>query len=217
MRRGERRRQPSITIPYRFPAKYTIMAILIYPRHTPPKVDGEEYGEQLHIDISQYAQVFGVMIGKATPQSLRFLMAVNTAKYEKEGKTVIEYGGLALPRMYLDVERLEIGKTYLYNGKNYKPSVIKATKTMAQENGFAYFSIVLMNMPENMYEWDITARAYVKYTNQQGETITEYSDDGGDGTKTQYASLYSIAEKYVSDPEANRDDVEILNGIFGME
>ena len=162
-------------------------------------------------------QTVGGQVRTVEPMGLRFLSCIKDSyieELEKQGD--VEYGTVLLPEKYLGEQELTIDGKYLYNGKLFKPAVVKAKKIFSKQNGRTYFSAVLTNLSSKAYEEEYAARAYVKLTKEDGTVEIVYS--AGRMTKEVYQVAKDAVEGTVETEEVkNWLEENVINKVENPE
>ncbi len=154
--------------------------------------------------VSEGFKAVGVAVRISGKQGIRYKTQIDKALLTNNnpyGIRVTEYGTLVLKEMYLEGEELVYGGSYTYSGNNktystglgvaYKLGANKDVRFADNDTNIHYTGVV-MNIPtgtnrEN-YQNDYALRSYFKYTDQDGEEQTVYSD-------TYYSSIYAVAKE----------------------
>lgn len=123
-------------------------------------------------------QTIGGQIRTVDPMGLRFISFVQDEYIASFGAdAIVEYGTLLLPKVYLGNNELTIDGRYQYNGKKFKPAVVKAEKIWNRSEGRTYFTAVLTGLAPEQYKVDYVARVYVKVTDSENNVQIVYSDE----------------------------------------
>ncbi|MBO5059513.1 MAG: hypothetical protein J6C82_01185 [Clostridia bacterium] len=100
------------------------------------------------------------------------------------------YGTVALPKIVVQYEALEIGKQYEYpygSGNMHTVQNVPALNTYVDTDEYTKYTLCITDMPAEEYIRDITVRGYVSFTDLNGLERTEY-------TNKKSSNLYAVAK-----------------------
>ncbi len=130
------------------------------------------------------------------------------------------YGTVVLPNEILGTCDLTLDSTYYYGGKAYSSRFAKGENLFASTSDKTEYTVCLLDISPEKYEYAYTARPYLKYYTRSGNLATLYGTPySTDVMKTTFAALESgnesdEAEEYLRNtilPEyAAARDIELL-------
>lgn len=91
---------------------------------------------------------------------------------------ISEYGTVVLPTKILNATWSDLlcGGQYLYNGTNYEAAMVQGTNIYAEANDRIYYTLCITGLTEDKYDRQYTAKGYIKYTDNNGEERTLYTN-----------------------------------------
>ncbi|MBE6761865.1 MAG: hypothetical protein E7551_06220 [Ruminococcaceae bacterium] len=135
---------------------------------------------------TQRVTALGTAIRTSGKQGMRHKTSIDKRLLTADndfGLRILEYGTLAIKTEYLNGEELVSDGNYFYNGENYSPKKgvaysfeNKTDLVYSKDNEFIEFTGVLVNINEENWNDDYTARAYFKYIKSNGEEGVFYAN-----------------------------------------
>ncbi len=114
--------------------------------------------------------VNGASIRLMEPMGIRFSMSVDADKFNAlENKTL----GMMLVPSSLVPGGVELT---LENCDDYDATVVKTPELAYEKDGRYYYAVVMTNIPKESYSAELAVRGFITYANENGESITEYTD-----------------------------------------
>lgn len=114
--------------------------------------------------------VNGASIRLMEPTGIRFSMSVDADKFNAlENKTL----GMMLVPSSLLPSGVELT---LENCDDYDATVVKTPELAYEKDGRYYYAVVMTNIPKESYSAELAVRGFITYANENGESITEYTD-----------------------------------------
>lgn len=112
----------------------------------------------------------GASIRLTAPAGIRFLMSVDAEKFRalKNGET----GMILVPAKLVPAE-VELT---VENCGEYDATIVKTPEFAYEKDGRYYYAVVMANIPKESYSTELAVRGYLKYTNEEGASVAEYSD-----------------------------------------
>lgn len=112
----------------------------------------------------------GASIRLTAPAGIRFLMSVDAEKFRalKNGET-----GMILVPAKLVPGEVELT---VENCGKYDATIVKTPEFAYEKDGRYYYAVVMANIPKESYSTELAVRGYLKYTNEEGASVAEYSD-----------------------------------------
>lgn len=114
--------------------------------------------------------VNGASIRLMEPMGIRFSMSVDADKFNAlENKTL----GMMLVPSSLVPGGVELT---LENCDDYDATVVKTPELAYEKDGRYYYAVVMTNIPKESYSAELAVRGFITYANENGESVTEYTD-----------------------------------------
>ena len=146
----------------------------------------------------------GVQIRTSGNPGLRFV--VDKTDAITDALETVEYGTVIIPSQVLGTEQLELDRTYTYNGKSYDSMAVPAVLTFEDFGDRIYYTICVINLPQDYYRRQYTVRGYIKYIDFNGRNRVLYTD--------YYSSnLYAVAKVALEDESITGDERAYLESI----
>ena len=106
-------------------------------------------------------------------EGLRFVIRKTDAA---DALDIKGYGSVIAPSLAVGKSKVELGKTYTYNNKEYAAKTVPAVNIFAQEDGYEQYTVCVTKIGKERYATVFAVRGYIEYTDLNGGEHILYTD-----------------------------------------
>ncbi len=106
-------------------------------------------------------------------EGLRFVVRKTDAA---DALNITGYGSVIAPSLAVGKSKVELGKTYSYNGKEYAAKTVPAVNIFAQEDGYEQYTVCVTKIGKERYATVFAVRGYIEYIDINGGEHILYTD-----------------------------------------